>query len=212
MRIYRYIVRHDAGTAPNPFDGWCTLAICKPAIRRTASVGDWIVGFHAAPVECGHVLYAMQVKESIDVADYWRDVRFDMRKPSATNLCPDNIYTPVRLRDGSEVLQQVPNRVHDKSCVERDLSGKRVLVSRRFWYFGKRSIEADKRLIQELLHLAPKTQGHVVDAHRKPDDIALLEKWLSQFPGGRQGTPSVSTTNCGPCVPITHHAALSCVD
>ena len=32
----------DYGFAPNPYFGYCTLATCKPVIRRCAGVGDWI--------------------------------------------------------------------------------------------------------------------------------------------------------------------------
>ncbi len=42
-RLFSYTIPID-GAAPNPFHGMCSLAICKPAIRRTASSGDWIVG------------------------------------------------------------------------------------------------------------------------------------------------------------------------
>ncbi len=42
--IHSYIVRYDSGFAPNPFYGFCTLATCKPDIRKHAQVGDWIVG------------------------------------------------------------------------------------------------------------------------------------------------------------------------
>lgn len=42
-RIYSYVVRYDSGFAPNPFYGYCTLATCKPDIRRAAEVGDWLV-------------------------------------------------------------------------------------------------------------------------------------------------------------------------
>ena len=46
-RIFRYVVRFDSGAAPNPFGGWCSLAICKPGIRRTAGVTDWIIGLRS---------------------------------------------------------------------------------------------------------------------------------------------------------------------
>jgi len=36
MKVYSYIVAYDSGFAPNPFHGICTLACCKPTIRRTA--------------------------------------------------------------------------------------------------------------------------------------------------------------------------------
>jgi hypothetical protein len=44
MKLYCYIVTHDTGFSPNPFHGYCTLACCKPTIRRTAKEGDWVVG------------------------------------------------------------------------------------------------------------------------------------------------------------------------
>lgn len=44
MRVFTYVLDHDTGFAPNPFHGWCTLAGCKPVIRRTARIDDWIVG------------------------------------------------------------------------------------------------------------------------------------------------------------------------
>lgn len=206
MRIYRYIIRHDAGTAPNPYDAWCTLAICKPAIRRTAVVGDWIVGFHAAPIERGHVIYAMRVAESLTFAEYWRDSRFSMRKPSKLNAHPDNFYKPVLRPDGSEYLIQAPNHVHDKGCAERDVSGGRVLVSKQFWYFGNQSTEMDKRLPPELMHLAPRTQGHVVDARRRPNDIEYLLRWLGKFSGGMLGSPTLQPTSNERCLPCGSEA------
>ncbi|MBC6697349.1 Nmad2 family putative nucleotide modification protein [Hymenobacter puniceus] len=44
MALYSYVLRFDTGDAPNPYGGVCTLAVCKPAIRRTAQIGDWILG------------------------------------------------------------------------------------------------------------------------------------------------------------------------
>ena len=44
MKIYSYIVKRDYGFAPNPFYGYCTLATCKPVIRKHAEIGDIIVG------------------------------------------------------------------------------------------------------------------------------------------------------------------------
>lgn len=43
-KLYSYCIPCDDGAAPNPFEGVCTLVICKPRIRLTAEVGDWIVG------------------------------------------------------------------------------------------------------------------------------------------------------------------------
>jgi hypothetical protein len=35
-QLFTYTIPYDDGAAPNPFHGICTLAICKPSIRRVA--------------------------------------------------------------------------------------------------------------------------------------------------------------------------------
>lgn len=193
--IYRYIVRHDAGTAPNPFDGWCSLAICKPRIRKAACVGDWVIGFRACNLGnvrtgYGHVLYAMQVEESLTFAEYWADKRFRSRRPSNKNPGPDNFYRPTRSPGKTEMFEWVENKVHDVDASKRDLSGQKVLIAQKFWYFGMQSADHDRRLPMDLLHLSPTTQGHVVRKHRKPDDVRMLEAWLKELPIGMSSEPT----------------------
>jgi hypothetical protein len=47
--LFTYCIPYDDGAAPNPFWGLCTLAICKPSIRRVAKEGDWVVGTGSVP-------------------------------------------------------------------------------------------------------------------------------------------------------------------
>ena len=66
-RLFSYVVAHDGGAAPNPFWGVCTLVICKPKIRQSAEVGDWIAG--TAPKSsprAGGLIYAMKVTKEDD--------------------------------------------------------------------------------------------------------------------------------------------------
>ena len=81
MRLYSYIVARDFGFAPNPFHGCCTLATCKPQIRASASVGDWIIGTGAKTKYrlTAHLIYAMTVDEVITFEAYWQDVRFSRK-------------------------------------------------------------------------------------------------------------------------------------
>ena len=61
-RLHTYVVATDLGLAPNSFHGVCTLAVCKPKIRRTSRVGDWILGTGSKTRgRQGRVVYAMQV-------------------------------------------------------------------------------------------------------------------------------------------------------
>lgn len=183
-RIYRYVVRYDGGTAPNPLGGYCTLAICKPAIRRTARLGDWVVGFRSRDHE--RVVYAMEVAESLTFAEYWSDVRFRSRRPDDPSAPTDNIYRPRPDRvEGEAELEWVPNEVHDAGSLAHDTGGKRVLVATRFWYFGGTS----PKLPTELTHLSPVGRGHVVHASRRDGDLERFMAWLTQLPPGMSGRP-----------------------
>ena len=97
MRLFSYVVEHDQGFAPNPFYGFCTLANCKPLIRKTASVGDLVVGTGSATAgRTGHLIYWMRVAEIMSFDEYWRDPRFQRKKPvingSRMQRFGDNIY------------------------------------------------------------------------------------------------------------------------
>lgn len=146
MKLYSYIVVHDTGFAPNPFWGFCTLATCKPVIRRTASTGDWIVGL--SPKEDGNrIIYAMRIDEILPYAQYFTDARFGNKKPNSRSdmvvfKCGDNIYEPL-----SPVgFHQLPSQHSRGSCEnpsskEHDLSGKNSLISKLFYYFGQKRID-----------------------------------------------------------------------
>src|SRR5439155_24525437 len=73
-RLFTYVLRWDDGAAPNPFWGLCSLVICKPAIRRTATEGDWIAGTGSkkTPVGdmSGKLVYAMRVTRKMTMEAY----------------------------------------------------------------------------------------------------------------------------------------------
>ena len=151
VRLYSYIVASDTGFAPNPFWGYCTLATCKPGIRRTAETGDWIIGGGSSKnVGHGKLIYAMKVTEPpLSFEEYDKDPRFQKKRPrqdSGLRLTRgDNIY--YRTKKG--VWRQRTSRHTDKN-MRKDLGGKRVLVSRYFWYFGRNAPRVPQRF-QELM-------------------------------------------------------------
>jgi hypothetical protein len=145
MKLFSYIVANDAGFAPNPFWGYCTLACCKPKIRKTAQKGDWIVGL--SPKGKGHkIIYAMQVAETLSFEDYYRDKRFAAKIPvnysdgKNEKECGDNIYKPLRSKPlGYKDFKQHKSN-HKPKDKKHDMSGKKVLISKKFHYFGKGAI------------------------------------------------------------------------
>ncbi len=134
MTLYSYIVASDHGFAPNPFHGVCTVACCKPAIRRTAKVGDYIVGL--ARRHLGNtVVYAMKVDEILEFDDYWLDERFHAKRPDRSAggiaVVGDNIYHT----NESGEWQQERSR-HTFRHIDHDLRGQYVLIGHDFIYWG----------------------------------------------------------------------------
>jgi hypothetical protein len=145
-RIHSYVVRYDSGFAPNPFYGYCTLATCKPSIRRSANVGDWVVGSGSNDRivrRGGYLVYAMRVTEAMTFDEYGRDPRFESKKPfrngSRKQSCGDSIY--FRAEEGLAWQQRDSfHSRHDGTLnpdhVTRDTGVNRVLVSNDYVYFG----------------------------------------------------------------------------
>jgi hypothetical protein len=197
--IHSYVVRYDSGFAPNPFYGTCTLATCKPEIRRTAAVGDWLVGCGSCNRKVqrgGHLVYAMCVTAALSFSEYDADLRFQKKKPfrrgSRKQSCGDNIYFPDpidatwRQRDSFHSLDNgQPNPAH----VRRDTGVDRVLISDHFVYFG-----GEGPLIPE--HLIDNEGRSVTKSgigRSRFDDTRLLETfthWIQSLGvGGYQGRP-----------------------
>ena len=144
--IHSYVVRYDSGFAPNPFYGYCTLATCKPDIRRRAVIGDWIVGSASNSRGIrrgGHIVYAMRVTDTMTFDDYSTDARFESKKPfrlgSRKQSCGDNIYFRNRPQDNWLQRDSFHSRENGQlhpQHVARDTGVNRVLISEDFIYFG----------------------------------------------------------------------------
>ena len=129
MRLWRYVIVHDAGSAPNYEPPYLTLAICKPRIRLGAQPGDFVLSFAGQPLspDPNRVVWGGVVSERVSFQEYWIDPRFAGKRPSAS-MVPDNIYEP-----GPFGLVQVENRIHDQSHVARDVNGHWVLIFEPAW-------------------------------------------------------------------------------
>jgi len=183
--VFTYIVTRDYGFAPNPFPPYCTLAACKPLIRRHANVGDWIIGCGSNASSSrfrNSIIYAMQVSEKCSFDEYWNDPRFEYKKPvmngSKKLKYGDNIYH--RLPGEEEFTQEdshhsLPGGVRNELNYKRDLSTDAVLVSERYWYWGSSAI----LLPGDLSPLCGVKRNHrKFDYSNDSALIDMLEKWL----------------------------------
>jgi len=149
--FFSYIVVTDSGFAPNPYGGICTLACCKPNIRHSANVGDWIIGTTPSP-DKGRLVYAMRVEKGLTFDMYWEQQEYECKKSCKENGCGDNIYK----KGENGGLVQVENNAHPEAQFERDTRVNRVLISKNFYYFGKEAPEIPVKFTP-LIHTV---QGH----------------------------------------------------
>lgn len=159
MRNFSYKIEHDYGLAPNPFGGYCTLAVCKSSIRknRNLTVGSWIVGTGSQKLKnLNKLIYAMRVDEKLTFNQYWNDPRFQYKKPiingSLVQMYGDNFYHQdadnnwIQENSAHSLANGKLNNAHTK----RDVSGEFVLVSTNFYYFGNEAIAVPQEFIKEI--------------------------------------------------------------
>ena len=148
MKLYSYVMARDFGFAPNPFGGFCTLATCKPEIRKSAQVGDWVIGTGSAKRgHQGHLIYAMKVSDTLTFDDYWNSQDLQYKKPNlrgtTKQMYGDNIYR--RLADNQWGQVDSHHSHHDgtqnQANIERDTKADRILISKEFAYFGSNAPE-----------------------------------------------------------------------
>jgi hypothetical protein len=140
-----YVVDRDFGFAPNPFHGYCSLATCKPGIRRHAQLNDWVIGMGGSRLKAtGRCIFAMRVTEALSFNDYWfgashRDKR-PVRNGSRRMMVGDNVYHR-EASSGSWIQADShhsnPDGTPNPHNIKNDTKADRVLLSRHFLYFGR---------------------------------------------------------------------------
>ncbi len=155
MICYSYVLARDYGFAPNPFGHYCTLATCKPKIRKAASTGDWVVGTGSVRYHGDeHLVFAMKVSEKLTFNEYWEDPRFLYKRPvlngSLKQMYGDNIYS----QDQGRWRQADSHHSNEDGTanmynLKRDTSYPFVLVSDHFFYFGSNAVPIPRRFLAQ---------------------------------------------------------------
>jgi Nucleotide modification associated domain 2 len=156
-RVYLYVVDHDLGFAPNPYHGVCTLATCKPGIRSTAQVGDWVIGLGGKSLKAtGKCIFAMRVTKKITFNQYWSDPEFNNKKPvrngSKKMLAGDNIYyldAKAEWHQAPSIHSNPDGSVNSLNLV-RDTKSSNVLLSTHFYYFGSDAVTLPDGILRDL--------------------------------------------------------------
>lgn len=186
-KIYSYVLRYDDGAAPNPFWDVCTLAICKPAIRRTAEVGDWVIGTGSKHAKCNdgkihdlsqHLVYAMKVTDKMTLKQYNEHCLVhlpDKIPKSGSRDWRRKMGDCIYFDSGEDLLSIRPGSVHQIMHRDRDMGGISVLLSEHFYYFGERTVPIPPHLTR----LIKRNQGHLKIMN--PILIEQFEEWISGY-------------------------------
>lgn len=168
----------DTGFAPNPFHGVLTLATCKPQIRLKKSIGDHIAGFTSKRL-CGdkvgeeRLVFIMKITEKLNYSDYFSDDRYQIKIPNNLNIISkvgDNIYKPSNENEMGFI--QLSTVYHnEKNDIEHDLTGKNVLLSNDFFYFGRGAIPIYRSKFN--INIPKGQSGHGV----KSNDTEVRKLW-----------------------------------
>jgi len=191
MKCYVYRVARDFGFAPNPFNGYCTLATCKPRIRNVAIPGDWVIGTGSVQYDAvGMLIFAMEVTEKVTFNQYWEDVRFQCKKPvmngSLKRAFGDNIY--FRDDTGNWIQADSHHSLNDgipnSKNIQKDTQSNFVLISSNFTYLGKNYEPIPEEILEKI---------RIVRNHRTitvVNDIAQIIDWLIQYEKGFIADPN----------------------
>lgn len=191
MSIFAYKITRDFGFAPNPFYSVCTLATCKPRIRERAKVGDWVVGFGSASQNSlvkGKIIFAMQVEKILTFNQYWIAEEYQCKKPVMNGSLKQNYGDNIYFFENGTWKQanshhSNPDGTTNFLNLNRDTKADAVLISKKYWYFGKDA----KAPSEELKDLQP---GRREYRHYNTFEQEL-EKWLDAFKeSGYLGEPA----------------------
>ena len=154
MKLFSYILARDFGFAPNPFYSICSLATCKPIIRKKAQIGDWIIGTGSKQLNCENkLIYIMEITDKVTFNQYWSNPKYNCKKPiingSLKQMYGDNIY----FKNENDIWSQAKSHhsLEDGSInkynLRRDTQTENVLLSSNYFYFGNKYIDLPKNLI-----------------------------------------------------------------
>lgn len=179
--LYSYSIPFDSGAAPNPYWGVCTLAICKPKIRSTAKVGDWVVANGSKNSLIGDIsqkiVCAMKITNKMTFEEY-------------DNYCKEQVPKKIPSWDSKDYRRKVGDCIYDFSTSDkptirtsvhsetdrrRDLSGKNVLLSTHFYYFGDKPVDIPDN-IRGIIHNGQNHKSQLNEQY-----VLEFIKWINNF-------------------------------
>ena len=197
-RLFVYKIVTDFGTAPHISNGYLTLTICKPVIRKTAVPGDYVLALVA--VQHKHIVgtgddkyykaaYLFKVTEVVPMESYERWCQ----DHAPNKICTPDFFEGDCQYNALGTYRPGPHTINHRN---RNLGGRHSLISNRFaaWTSATpRTLQVSEMQqmgdIQE--RIKKLTQGHFVVPLTNPSQIEALEQLIGVEP------VTSSTSGCG---------------
>lgn len=183
MKLLKYVMTSDAGLAPNPFFGICSLALCTPNhMNARIYAGDWILG-HSCRATGNKLIYAMRVTKILTMPEYFSE--FPEKRPNpdgdAIERCGDNLYD-----NASGKWRRLPSACHNEIGAFVQDQDRPVFLSEgeeNFWYFGGIDDPASRGFPDRFPELIKDRQG--ISYVHDEEVIDRFARWLKGY--GRSG-------------------------
>jgi len=180
-KAYIYVVDRDFGFAPNPFHGYCTLATCKPMIRKQAQLEDWVVGVGGRRLEAtDKCIFAMRITDTTIFNEYWDSADYLDKKPvrngSRRMMVGDNIYHYDSTLNEWQQADSHHSNVDGSANLHNlhtDTKSDKVLISQHFYYFGREAPNIPTKILDSI-GFENVRNYRVYDL----DECAALIEWL----------------------------------
>jgi hypothetical protein len=135
QKLFVYRIVNDIGTAPHiSKNGILTLTICKPGIRKSAKVGDYVLALVAlqhskltgtGPDRFFKAAYLFKITETTDILEYeeWCKIH------APDKICTENTFDGNCQYDKEGKWRYGP---HNETHKDRNLGGKFALISKHY--------------------------------------------------------------------------------
>ena len=200
MRTYLYKLTSDRGGAPCAppptagADPLLTLSICKPAIRRTAQIGDRILGVTSRALvaregypECA-VIYAAHVTDILELGAYYAPENGFTQRPDC--VYEFHAENGMLVHAGRTKLHAEPAYAARDVGSAPHFRNARTLVSKHYRYFGADAvpIPAQFSLVRQIAESLG--QGHRVFDSSSPEKKELDKLFHQLWKESTKHTPT----------------------
>jgi hypothetical protein len=198
-RLFVYRIVTDSGTAPHISNGYLTLTLCKPGIRKSAKVGDYVLALvalqHGRITGAGEdryykAAYLFRVTEQVLMDDYedWCKIH------AQSKICTEDYFNGNCQYNRSGAHRVGPHNVSHRN---RDLSGKFSIISDHYaaWTSTKPYTLSDSELDAIELNreqVKKATRNFFTVSLENQTQIDALEKLIDEWEPQNAGMHYVS--------------------